>query len=587
MLPAKMMVVHSSIWLFLSSLLVTTVLSLVLIVSSAQNWLITGSFYDTIVNNRASTQLIIQLISGILGLIHGSTICRLINQAARIRLLHRPLVRLQTLKTWTNLSIPRFELGIPFQWLLPVIVVTWASLISSALWTGSVTPVLGGKITDAVLQIPSYRNVSFIQEYGAEVDRTGPSRYTTQGLFTYSIGLLNIGNLLVSAASATTTDGSNRKHSKGDYTQFVYSGRSYGVGASVGLMDSDITSNSLTVGYSYQESGYLADVNCIYNSTSDFTIKSETLTNLYPVSGFLPDSSLSAEYSVYLGHDTKAIVAIGVAHSIPTAPRYLAFAAGESYAALDKVQCAVDFTPMAFQVIVDPSGRNITVTKQHSVPDFNPAHNLTYVLMRQYELIANDLTEYYRSTLGDAVMSSVTSWNLSHNADQTISESEATLRGVENAITAIADDLLVAYGSAQMMVGNFTDQTGVEVRISAFMVGQQRYIIAVAVVNFLIVLLVIEEAIRTKGWRDMPAFDFSDPLWFITSGYQSHESGHGHSTYDELQLPSNDSRRLIVLSPSEEKVIADADVLFDLREPREKLDNHGTTALLAEADWTR
>ena len=94
--------------------------------------------------------------------------------------------------------------------------------------------------------IPSYTNTSLIQEYPSEFPN--PNQVTevrnSKGVFTYRVGITMEGALLSSASSATTVDGSPRKHVKLDNSGFTYIGRSYGVGAPAGLTDSHILNDT-------------------------------------------------------------------------------------------------------------------------------------------------------------------------------------------------------------------------------------------------------------------------------------------------------------------------------------------------------
>lgn len=132
-----------------------------------------------------------------------------------------------------------------------------------------------------------------------------------------------LGSLMASAASATTVDGGIRQHSKFDNTRYTYNGRSCGVGASLGLADGDVTDNLLALSYVYQENGLRAEVECIYNSSTEFVIAGEPDPNIYPVAGNLPDSSGGEEYSENCGHGSDAIVAIGVAVNNASTSGYL------------------------------------------------------------------------------------------------------------------------------------------------------------------------------------------------------------------------------------------------------------------------
>ncbi|KAL3293437.1 hypothetical protein RB213_012751 [Colletotrichum asianum] len=205
---------------------------------------------------------------------------------------------------------------------------------------------------------------------------------------------------------------------------FNSGGRSYGVGSSVGIQDTAITNRASAVDYSFHEDGYLPQVQCSYNRSIDFVIGREFPSRIFGVSGWLPDSVGSQQYSEYVGHSTDTIVAVGVAHSPESIRRYVSMAAGKIHLAMNATQCT---------------------------------RNLTRTVMRQSKLISNDVTNFYESIQGNAFLSSITAWNISSNENGTVPEAEATLRGLENAVTAISESILAAYGAAELMVGNFSD----------------------------------------------------------------------------------------------------------------------------------
>jgi hypothetical protein len=319
----------------------------------------------------------------------------------------------------------------------------------------------------------------------------------------------------LSASLATTPDGSVRKHGKIDNSRFTYYGRSYGVGASAGLVDDDILGNELGTAYSYQETGYKAVTTCIYNSTSMFQFRDLHLTMLYAATGPLPNS-VDEEYSVYVGHYTSALFAMRVSH-IQTPGRILAITAGESYAALNKTQCTLDFVPTLFNVSVGLRNREINVTAVSRVAEFDPSGNVTWVTMRQFELISNDQTNIYTSLVGDSFLASIHDYNTSRANDPSHppTEQEATIAGLTNSINSMVDDMLVGYASAQLMIGNDSVVTTASIQLNALRLGQGMYIYAIAVANTFVVLLVVVEAIRTKGWRNLLAFDYMDPGYLI------------------------------------------------------------------------
>ncbi|OCL07572.1 hypothetical protein AOQ84DRAFT_408733 [Glonium stellatum] len=490
-------------------LFITTTLSSVLLAADVLHWAVSESRYHTIVAHRASVGLTVQVLYGLLGLFHVTVVCRLINYATRLRM-NKSAVSLDILRTWVDMSLPRIYWDLPLRYFFPLALVVVFSIVPSALWAGAVTPTLTEDTTLGVLWVPSYGSVSMIKEYPSEIGAAESSLRAQQGFFTYSVGTRLTGDLLSSAASATTVDNSPRIHSKLDNTQFHYIGCSYGVGAAIGLSDYPITGIELATGYTYQEASYLANVSCIYNSSTNFLINDNTGRELlYAAAGNLPDSVESPEYSNYVGYSESAIVAIGVAHSELSPRRFMAITAGESYAFLNATQCTLDFAPTLFNISVNLPNRTTAVTPDHGIPDFNVERNLTRTVVRQLELISNDLTNLCVSLLGDALNSSIGAWNISQGG-RAVTEAEATLAGLTNSVIAMTDDMTAAYASAQLMVGRFSVEQTAVVQLSAARFGQTAYVYAIFGLNLAILLIVVAEAVRTSGWKDLGQFNHLD-----------------------------------------------------------------------------
>ncbi|KAK2756016.1 hypothetical protein CKAH01_17230 [Colletotrichum kahawae] len=481
-------------WIIPLCLVITTALSSVLIVAHYLRWTVNGSWYEssfaTITSKRAAIQSGIQLLAALLALIHTSTVAVLIQHGSRLAFFNSGGSTTQNLKGWMNLGTPRIRWDLRLRFLLPIVALSGLGLISSALWVGAMTPVSSTIVEQEILRVPSFKNTTLIKEYPSEISRAGPSTTTKQGLFTYSVGVKLLGSLIASGSSATTSDGSVRRHAKIDNTQYIYEGRSYGVGSSVGIQDTAITNRTSAVDYLFHEDGYLPQVQCSYNRSMNFAIGSEFPDRIFGVSGWLPDSVGSPQFSEYVGHSTDPIVAVGVAHSAESIRRYVSIAAGKSYLALNATQCTVDFKPTRFNVSVGIRGRNITVIPEGQIDDFDSQRNLT------------------------------------RTVNGTTTEAEATLRGLENAVTAMTESMLAAYGAAQLMVGNFSEEREANVTIGVFVIGEIVYVVAIAILNALVLLAVAVETIRTRGWKDLPPFDLSDPEWLITASFRGGELSH-------------------------------------------------------------
>ena len=517
-------------------LIIPLTLSALVLYTDVSTWYLPDNLYAFVNTNRTSVQTAVQIFGAILAAIEVFALCRLINLTTRIRFTQAP-VSLDMLGFWSALSTPTNNFCLPFWMIVIMVLLTNLSAIISALWTGALTPANAIGMQHSTVSIPDWSNISLIKEYPSEIDKNGLSIREAKGYFTYSVGMGLLGSLLSSMNSASPTDGGVRNHPKMDNTRYNYHGRSYGIGASAGLSDDNLVAIPHVRNYTFNEVGLDASVDCIYNTSSMFVLQDLPQPTLHTARGLLPDSKPSApEYSVYVGRGDDAIVALGVAADPIeySAKRYMAIAAGSYYKNLDKIQCAVAFKPALFNVSVDIPGRNISVSRVRSVDavhDIDPHHSITHIVMRQLELISNDLTSYYRSTLGDAFNASISDYRTSvAGGNDSLSEMQIVMKGMENAITSLVDDILGGYASAQLVVGGFKKSAPVRVEISTLRIGSRAYIIASAVITGLIALLVIGEGIRMRWWKDLPTFDYQDNRGLVVGASRG---GRGFAEYVE------------------------------------------------------
>ncbi|KAF5665334.1 hypothetical protein FHETE_6694 [Fusarium heterosporum] len=502
------------------SLVFTTPLATALLCISLNGTLFSGGFLKFVDENRPSVQFGVQIIANFMSALQVITICRVINLGVRRRLKTKSM-SMDQMRAWMDAMIPRINWDLPLGHIFLLGLFVSTSMVLSAIWAAAMTPVETSEYIQGSVQVPAWDNITFIREYPSEVGAEGPGKHTALGKFTYSVGIQMLGSLLAGAASASPIHNSTRNHEKLDRTGYSYVGRSYGVGSSPGLGKVHFETGRSLLGWKYQELGYHAKVNCIYNKTADFRLRPEGDIR-WAARGELPDSDDGYEYSNYIGFgEGNAVVAMGVAHfkdhDADVAPerKYIGFAAGEFYKFLHKAQCEVNFEPTRFNVTVNSKGKNITVVPldDTNVPDIDPSRWLKGTVLRQFELIANDETNLYVSTVGTAFNTSITDNRLRVELNSTLSSKPSqnvTLEGIENAITAMVDDMLVAYSSAQLMVGDFKDDVKGTIRVTAIMIGEQKFAIAAFALNMIVVALFILEAIRTRGWKGITEFDPSD-----------------------------------------------------------------------------
>jgi hypothetical protein len=265
--------------------------------------------------------------------------------------------------------------------------------------------------------------------------------------------------------------------------------------------------------YGYQENGYKAELTCSYNRSTQFMLYElgRSYPWMYAVKGYMPNSNHILETSTYLAPNPASLFAIGVAAGAVNGTQYLSIAAGADYHFLNATQCSFSFTPMAFDVNVDKLSSKITVTPGYKVEDIEPTKMLAHTAVRQFELISNDQTNLYQSLFGNSIVSSIANYNISqHNSSAALPEETASLTGLTSSLTAMLDDILGAYASAQLRVSNQTLSTRTSIRVISMQVGQTLYIFVELVINIVILIIVIAEAIRTKGWRDLSKWDYMD-----------------------------------------------------------------------------
>lgn len=401
-------------------------------------------------------------------------------------------------------------------------------LIPGAVWAGALTPVVTSTHSSSMLLLPQYGPASKHTWGHLTWLEREPSIHDPYGIFSYSPNFDLVGQILTQAASASNTGNASQPVRKLDNTRYTYVGRSYGVGSSVGITDQSFTPNT-TRGYTYNENGYLTQVQCIVNKTSDWAISEpevrfrHTMPNIYMVNGTLANGNSEQYAACGLGSSDNILALVGSRNR----KRYVfAIAAGSTYAALDKIQCTVDFTPAKFSVSVNRTERLITtelLENRSEARDIEPTGQLKAITMRMPTSFSQQhACDLYTSLLGNTFMQNIQA--LANNTDReyitladdttnyglNASDTALNLRGVQDSLTSMLDDSLLAFSSAQLMISNDTYTVPVSFTRSAVRIGQSGYIYAVAAIHFAIVLLSLFELVRTRSWRGLGRFDFTD-----------------------------------------------------------------------------
>jgi hypothetical protein len=256
--------------------------------------------------------------------------------------------------------------------------------------------------------------------------------------------------MLDTAASSTEIP---NLHSKYDISRYSFSGRSFGVGSSVGVsavsLAAGLNTSSIET-FTYLEAGYKTNVSCLSNTTSSFNIARLNTTwyadvpiNFW-VTDILPNSELNYSFWNVLeglnvaypsgsigypvvGFMTKspvvALAAVSANERNVLGIASAGFVEGtyQKYAFLNQTQCDVTFIPRTFQVLVNVSELLIQVIDVGEADELavDPTtakwgSGMGVIAQRsllQIMLLSWINTSLYTSVVGDGTQnSSITSW---------------------------------------------------------------------------------------------------------------------------------------------------------------------------------
>lgn len=385
------------------------------------------------------------------------------------------------------------------------------AILPAALWAGALTPIISSKTTAHQMLLPGYSNTTILQKPWHSEYRSIYNLNTAEGMFTFMPEYDLQGTMLDVAADASSRINGTNSHAKMDKTGYTYTHRSYGVGASAGLVEVVLLNS--TESYVYHELGFLAQTTCIYNSTSNFYLG----PNILEGAGFLVEI-FEAQGSLPYGNDdvnfaTAGFGASGVVALITATVdlrHVLAMTTGATgsdwYAPLNNVQCEISFTPTKFSVNVDTTSRTISVEPLQEVAWPSYGQMMVNRAVGSISTMAQALsTTMYVSIMGQSLM-----YNIANvQAAQGISSS-SNLLGVADWVNSLLDSILVEYSSAQLMIAKESVNSTAESKVTAIVIGSPAYIFPIFTLNLLICLIYLFEVYRTRGWRHLSKFNFTD-----------------------------------------------------------------------------
>ncbi|KAL9121444.1 MAG: hypothetical protein Q9187_002003 [Circinaria calcarea] len=238
---------------------------------------------------------------------------------------------------------------------------------------------------------------------------------------------------------------------------------------------------------------------------------------IYYATGLFPNQILGK------GSDFFAVVGLGGDASIAVlaAKRYegrsvILVTAGSDYLILNGTQCEINLVPKVFNVDVDVVNKLISVLPMTTIAgspslSFDPTAGLANTVIDQLNNVGMISTSLYTSIVGDTFMFNIAAATTSNI---TPSSSAATFAAIEDSFSAILDDLLLFVGSSQFFIpdagaGDFST-ADVHLTVQAVRLGEAKYVFAIFATCVVLLTAVATEACRTRAWRWLPKWDFSD-----------------------------------------------------------------------------
>ncbi|RFU26769.1 hypothetical protein B7463_g9558, partial [Scytalidium lignicola] len=396
--------------------------------------------------------------------------------------------------------------------------------LPSALWTGAITPNTTPVDVNATFQVPNYDKTT--SGYWAKNCAPAvPCDYllgniSALGTFTYVAWKTKTGLLLNSVDQASSRNSSLPRYKKLDNTGFTYTGRSYGVASTIGLLDPTpkITGTHLTIlNISFIENGYQSEVSCIYNQSSRLVFNElgyfNTPGGLYAPTGFWPNGSLPN--GDWPGFPTWGVLNsdfVTALAAVKSQDQYMyGFMAGKYYNGLNATQCVVTFTPTRFQVSVDMTAKNISVVPvgiiSNPADDIDSSRALVNISFYGPSYLSQTLTTMYSSVLGDSFLNNIGKVQ-AREGDTDSASSNLTV--IEEGLELLIDQFLGSSGAAQVMLLHDTKPVDCTITVQAEQFGSRGFASSSLAVSIIVISVAVVQACKRNLWRDLPVFDCLD-----------------------------------------------------------------------------
>lgn len=501
----------------------------------------TGNGYTWLSKYAFEANLVANVLSTLLPIVQLYPLKTAFNLTGRTILRNKDGLDLARLQCWGSLSEAKFQHGSAKIMTYTALFAAFAALPALA-WFSALVPVITITPVNAIITVPIYTSDTQGQYWNTTWNAYASTDVTLIGNESYSYfpGATQASSLLNSFATASSSDSSSaRRHRKSDGSAYSYIGRSYGVGASVGLVQPTFTADDVkspTISYTYNETGYQTMIQCTYNESSDWSISLQdsigngSFPNLFLAQGSISPGNFLEDYAVVgFGSGDSIVALIAGGHDITN---NIVIAAGDGYDDLNNVQCAVSFQPTVFGITVSLLGRNITVNPLFPGIDVDPTSSsqpngrgrLQQAALWELTRLSMRNSGLYSSLLGESLHSNIQ--RRSGVSDAGLATQQQRLDAISESFEASLDDVLLAISSAQFGIGpgDAKLNTNVEVIVAAISIGKSDAAWAVLFLSVGIGIFWLALASRMKFWKWAPTWDFSN----ITDVFKAASGGRHH-----------------------------------------------------------
>ncbi|KIW12586.1 hypothetical protein PV08_09864 [Exophiala spinifera] len=498
----------------------------------------TGTFYGFVTSHRDTIGLLIQVVSAVLGAGQIFAITSLINLSARVRMQTGCPVAFQQLKflvAITSGASRALRGSLPVEWLTVALIITLTLKLPAALWAGALTPILTDVTSmEGRIPVPTYPETalsawqgSFRRLQNGTVSMslncswvvTGDKMLDGAAALVSTCPAVDLVSAILGslARAAAGTPSAPKPHSRIDSSGWTNLGRSFGVGSSPGIVPIQGLSahKAPMLSLDYFEYGYRTNVSCARNEASNYTISEAAyLDDLgvtsHLVGGTLPNS-VSGQVEQYAlsssTHDSNFLAWSALSNY---GENILAVAGTGLYTAFDKMQCKVRFDPARFAVNVNVTNSIITVkpaADDQAVQNIEPTGEFTKSIFYALEQISRISGSTVVSTLGTALEHNI---RVIKARDPGLSDEASAALSLEYGVGMLLEGLLVANAQSQLYILGNSATVPLSVRFGAVKIGSEKYIYCVLATNLAMLLTIIVEVVRTRFWKGLTTFDFTD-----------------------------------------------------------------------------